>query len=351
MNKFLEEINDQPGVIESVLSFYGSKTGENLLRRVRRIVEMHPDIPFIFTGMGSSFFVAHAASTLFNDLGFNATAVNTGELIHYNRSILTRRIILICISQSGESYEIKQIFPGLSANVTCTGIVNEEGSTLSLKSEITLPAKAGKEEMTSTKTYVATSLVSFILGWYLSGKWDEDRKLMIRNLAKSFKILLSGHDSVIREILNFLDNNLQTLQIIARGPSFSTASQSALMFREALHISASGNLGGEFRHGPMEMVTEGFNAIVFSSLGNTLVQTYRMASDIARYGGRVLLITNDKKSENQDNVMKILIDEPDEYLFSVAGVLPVQLYIDMYAKMKGFEAGSFSRGSKVTEIE
>jgi glucosamine--fructose-6-phosphate aminotransferase (isomerizing) len=350
MNKFLEEINDQPGVIESLLSFYGSKSGENLLRSVGKVVEMHPDVPFIFTGMGSSFFVAHAASTLLNNLGLYAAAVNTGELIHYNHSMLTRRIILVCISQSGESFEIKQIFPGLSSNVTCIGIVNDERSTLSLRSEITLPAKAGKEEMTSTKTYVATSLVSFILGWYLSGRWDEDRKKMIENLARGFKAYLNSYDSVISKILRFF-GDLKTLQIMARGPSFSTACQSALMFREALRLPASGILGGEFRHGPMEMVKEGFNAIVFSSEGNTLLQTNRMASDIARYGGRVLLITNEKNYEKQDNVLKIFFDEPDEYLFSVAGILPVQLYIDMYAKLKGFEAGSFSRGSKVTEIE
>jgi glucosamine--fructose-6-phosphate aminotransferase (isomerizing) len=46
-----------------------------------------------------------------------------------------------------------------------------------------------------------------------------------------------------------------------------------------------------------------------------------------------------------------MIDEPDEYLFSVRAILPVQLFIDQYAKLKGFEAGSFSRGSKVTETE
>jgi hypothetical protein len=49
--------------------------------------------------------------------------------------------------------------------------------------------------------------------------------------------------------------------------------------------------------------------------------------------------------------LQIIIDEPDEYLFSVRAILPVQLFIDHYAKSKGFEAGSFSHGTKVTETE
>jgi glucosamine--fructose-6-phosphate aminotransferase (isomerizing) len=49
--------------------------------------------------------------------------------------------------------------------------------------------------------------------------------------------------------------------------------------------------------------------------------------------------------------MQIYIDEPDEYLFSVQAIVPIQLLIDQYAKSKGFETGSFSRGAKVTKIE
>jgi glucosamine--fructose-6-phosphate aminotransferase (isomerizing) len=263
---------------------------------------------------------------------------------------LNRPVMLVSISQSGESFEIKEIFTRLTSKVFCIGIVNEEKSTLGLKSDIFLPARAGEEEMTSTKTYVATTLVSYILGWFLSGKWDEDKKLHVKHLSMSFQTYLEDYKTETERMLAFL-GDIDTLQIIARGPSFSTACQSALMFKEALHIPATGILGGEFRHGPMEMVSGGFKAIVFSARGETYIQSNRMAADIARYGGRVLLITNEKPYEQEENIMKIFIDEPDEYLFSVGSILPVQLLVDLYAKTKGFEAGSFNRGSKVTRFE
>ena len=48
------------------------------------------------------------------------------------------------------------------------------------------------------------------------------------------------------------------IQFIGRGPLYATANQSELMFKEAAKIPAAGTLGGEFRHGPIEMVKAGF---------------------------------------------------------------------------------------------
>jgi glucosamine--fructose-6-phosphate aminotransferase (isomerizing) len=76
-----------------------------------------------------------------------------------------------------------------------------------------------------------------------------------------------------------------------------------------------------------------------------------MTEDIIEFGGKILVITNKKLNLSARNFMQIFLDEPDEYLFSIQSVIPVQLFIDSYAKSKGFEAGSFSRGSKVTTIE
>ncbi len=350
MNKFLQEILEQPDAVENLANFYLSPAGEGLLKKAKKIVSENRIEQIIFTGMGSSYFLSHAASCLFNDHKMYSFAINASELLHYNLELFERETLLICTSQSGESFEIKEILKKLPAKVHCIGIVNEEQSALALKAKVALLCKAGMEEKTSTKTYTATTLVSFILGWYLSGTWNEEKGKRIRNLAGNFKKALSNYQSQTEKMLAFL-GDLSTLQIIARGPAFSTASQSALMFREALHIPANGMLGGEFRHGPMEMVTEGFKAILFAAGGRTYSQSLKMAEDIAGFGGKVLLITNEKPDLAGDEIMQIFIDEPDEYLFSIQAIVPVQLFIDHYAKSKGYEAGSFSRGAKVTETE
>jgi glucosamine--fructose-6-phosphate aminotransferase (isomerizing) len=350
MNKFLEEIFEQPATIEKTLVYFNTLAGKASLQSVKEANTNIGTEQIIFTGMGSSFFVSHAASSLFNELGIYSYALNAGELLHYNLSLLERKTLLVCISQSGESFEIREILKKLPSTVYCAGITNEKNSTLALSADIALLCLGGKEEMTSTKTYVLTSLVSFILGWYQAGNWNDDKMNMIKHLTGNIKKMLTNYRAWLTPILDFF-GDIQTMQIIARGPAFSTASQSALMFKEAARIPAMGILGGEFRHGPMEMVSEGFKAILFAAKGKTLEQSFRMAEDIAGLDGRLLLITNEEKHMKNKKILPLFIDEPDEYLFSIAGIIPVQLFIDSYAKSKGFEAGSFLRGTKVTVIE
>jgi glucosamine--fructose-6-phosphate aminotransferase (isomerizing) len=350
MKKFLEEILEQPCAIEDALRFYKSSEGQKLLNGIANIISENKIEQIIFTGMGSSYFTSHAASCLFNELKIHSFVINASELLHYNLSLFERETLLVCLSQSGESYEIQEIIKKLPKSVHCVGIMNEENSTLALNADIALLCKAGKEEMTSTKTYIATSLVSFILGWYISGNWKEEEYNKINRLISNSRRVLDNYKPWVNDILAFL-GDIKTIQIIARGPAFSTASQSALMFKEALRIPATGILGGEFRHGPMEMVMKGFKAILFAAKGKTFKQSIKMAEDISEFGGKVLLITNEKLPFTNEKIMQIYVPEPDEYLFSIQSIIPVQLFIDSYAKSKGFEAGSFSRGAKVTEVE
>ncbi|MEP6949622.1 MAG: SIS domain-containing protein [Ginsengibacter sp.] len=350
MNKFLDEIFEQPAAIDNVLNFYSGAEGKKKLAEVKAVIDDNKIEQVIFTGMGSSYFISHAASILFNQLKFESLVVNASELLHYNFPILKKHTLLICISQSGESFEIKELLKHLPEGIHCVGIVNEEKSTLACGAEIALPCKGGKEEMTSTKTYVVTSLVAFILAWYLAGEWNDNKITMIKRLRDNFKKWVESYQSKLLGARDFM-GEMQTLQIIARGPSFSAASQSALMFKEAVQIPATGILGGEFRHGPMEMVGDGFKAILFAAKGKTFIQSIKMTEDIVEFGGKVLLITNEKVNLPDDNIKQIFIDEPDEFMFSINAVLPVQLFIDDYAKVRGFVAGSFSRGAKVTIIE
>lgn len=350
MNKFLSEILEQPIALKETLKYYTHLEGKKSIENVKKAIAENDFEQIIFTGMGSSYFTSSAASALFNQSGIHSFAINASELLHYNFSLLKRETLLICFSQSGESFEIRELFKVLPKSVFCIGISNEENSTLAKESDIILLSKAGREDMTSTKSYISTTLVSFILGWSLANKWDDIKIDAINKLIGNFEKNLSNYDSWVDNMISFL-GELPALSIIARGPGISTALQSGLMFKETTKIPAFGILGGEFRHGPMEMVQKGFKSILFASNGKTLEQSLKMANDIAHFGGKVILITNAKTEISNSNILVVPIEEQDEFLFSIQSIIPIQLFIDSYTKKRGFEAGSFSHGAKVTEIE
>jgi len=350
MNRFLKEIHGQPEALKDTLSFYLDNAGKDVLDNLVSGVHARGIDKVVFTGMGSSYFVSYAAAILTGRAGMQAVAANAGELLHYGYPAVDEKTLLVCISQSGESYEIKKLLEKRDPKVFCVGITNESDSTLAGKCDVVLLTKAGREEMTSTKTYITTQLVSFFAGWKLTGNQDDVQRDLLKKLPEQFANGLQALPEKVEKALDFL-GELNALPVIARGPSFSTASQGALMFKEADKVPAFSMLGGEFRHGPMEMVQPGVKTVLFAPEGRTYGQSLRMAKDIAGFGGKVLLITNGNIKLEDKNIFTIKVPGSDEFMFSITGILPLQLMVDAYAKRMGFEAGSFSHGAKVTETE
>ena len=160
--------------------------------------------------------------------------------------------------------------------------------------------------------------------------------------------LLAAQDDLVTDISDFL-GDIESMQFIGRGPSFSTALQCELMFKEAAKKAAAGTLGGEFRHGPME---NGRPRIQIDIVRRGRRNVYPKCYDGHGYGqirGESCLITNKNPHGNSEaNIKVITIDQPDEYLFSIQSIIPVQLMVNRLASMNGNLPGTFVHGSKVT---
>jgi glucosamine--fructose-6-phosphate aminotransferase (isomerizing) len=351
MNKFLTEILGQPKSLKATLDYYLDKAGEDSLKKIKDLLSKEEFKQIIFTGMGSSYFTSYSASCLFNSLGIHSFVVNTSELLYYHSSLITEKTLVVCISQSGESFEVVKLIKQLPSNFSCIGVTNEEQSFLSKNVKASLLSKAGKEEMTSTKTFTSLNLVLFILGWYIADKWGKDKISKISKVITDVEMILEGREKLVSEIFDFLGDP-EYIQFIGRGPSYANVQQSELMFKEAAKLPSAGTLGGEFRHGPMEMVNAGFRSVLFAANGTTYDQSIKMAKDIAKYNGKVILITNKDPKVDDKNIKVISINQStDEYLFTIQSIIPVQLMVNNMALSKGLEPGNFIHGGKVTVIE
>ena len=349
MNRFLQEVFEQPEVLGNTLDFY-LEEGNELLNNIARLYTKNTFDEIIFTGMGSSFFSSYLASCLLNKYGLRAFVINASELLHYRFSLLRKKTLLVCVSQSGETFEIVQILKKRSKQFFCLGVTNEAESTLAQYADFVLLTKAGVEKMTSTKTYVTTNLVMLILGWVLSGNWDSGKINQLKLMIQGVENTLSTYNDWLPDILKIL-GDFSFLQFIARGPAYSSALQGALMFKEGVRTSAAGIYGGEFRHGPIEMVDSEFKAVVLAPAGVTFKQSVRMANDIAKFGGHVILITNRNIDLSNSLIYKINVEKCDEYLFPILSIVPLQLMVNQWALERGITPGHFSKGAKVTKIE
>ena len=353
MTKFLLEILEQPVAITKTSAYYEQAAGTEVIDRM--VSALRGATQVIATGMGSSYFLAGALSTLLASRGVSVTVVNAGELLHYGLDSVRNDALVVAISQSGESFETVNVVKRLKENgvkFTLATITNEPESYLGREADILLPTVAGSEEKTSTKTFITAYQVIYMIAGRLSGTivapevWDR--------ISESIAKTLNQRDTTLPAMLRSL-GDATYLQLIARGSAMAAASQSALMEMEASHTPSQAMAGGEFRHGPLEMVGEGFASIILAHSGSsTFGQLQKLAGDILGFGGRVLLVTDRRDAmPERTGLTVVAVDAPaNPELFAIPAIIPVQIAIEAWAReAKGIIPGEFTHGAKVTAVE
>jgi len=349
-NKFLKEVYEQPEALKATLDYFLEGSGKERLSQCAQIREKFKKGRMVFTGMGSSYFISGMASAMLNQYGIASQAINAGELIHYQFPVLNPGTLLICISQSGESYEITRILEKLPDNITGIAITNEPESTLARNSSVVLLSQAGKEFMTSTKTFTSTALAAHILALTLTDRMTAASIFNMRSVVDTVGDLVKKPSPSLQDAVKWIVN-AGFVQIVGRGPSMAAVQQGALMFMEGALNPASALFSGEFRHGPMELVKSGFLIIILAPDGNTYTQHLKLAEDIIHFGGRVIFLSNKPAQASRSGLLNINVPCADENLFSIASIVPLQFMVNACAIEKGHIPGEFLRGSKITTRE
>jgi glucosamine--fructose-6-phosphate aminotransferase (isomerizing) len=127
--------------------------------------------------------------------------------------------------------------------------------------------------------------------------------------------------SKINAAVNFL-GQITYINLIGRGPSLSTALQSALILKEAADVYAEGISGAQYRHEPLELLNENYRAIVFAAKGKTASLNITLRLDVV-----------------------------DESFFPLLAIVPLEILTCKIAQAKGIRPGELSKISKVTTRE
>lgn len=142
------------------------------------------------------------------------------------------------------------------------------------------------------------------------------------------------------------------MQVIGRGTVFAAVAQTALMFMEAIKIPASALLGGEFRHGPLEMVGPDFICIVYAhSQSGAYHPSIRLVEDVLSFKGKVILISDAASGIESPDLLEVHVRCERSDLFAIPSIIPVQLMVNAWAEEMKLVPGSFTHGAKVTAIE
>ena len=107
--------------------------------------------------------------------------------------------------------------------------------------------------------------------------------------TRKMRTMLAAYQLVLDDMGAFLAD-CGTLFYVGRGYSVGNARLAALITQESSKIGAVGLSAGQFRHGPLELVREGFGMVLFGTSGPTRTLDNRLAEEVARLGGKCVHI-------------------------------------------------------------
>ncbi|MCE5249674.1 SIS domain-containing protein [bacterium] len=347
--RFVREIRMQPDALRKAADFYSSREGYSLLTAVAETARSKRKI--VFTGMGTSLYAPYLLVRELAGIVPDIEIHDAGELIHFGLDCFHGDELLVAVSQSGESAETKQAVGALKGRISTVSIVNNTASFMGMNSDFVLPLQAGDEASISTKTYTNTLAVLLLLAESILSK--EPGKVIrgIRETADIMENTLEATSELAQSAVSFF-GGFDSLHLIARGSDLVTARQWALTLKEGAGIFTEALSAGLFRHGPIEMAGNGHYAVCIASRVNQWELTVNLAKDLAQYGSRVLLITDEEKPDVEcSNMLPVSIKCPDPRFFSMLCAPLSGLFIHETAKRRGREAGIFRHIQKITARE
>jgi glucosamine 6-phosphate synthetase-like amidotransferase/phosphosugar isomerase protein len=198
----------------------------------------------VFMGMGSSRYAALVAALRLRALGFDAVAEYASARL---ATPAARDVLAIAISASGQSPETLQALARHVGASRTLAITNDVDSELGRSADIAVSLRAGKElGGVACRTFQHTGLVLRLLESELTGEPFDFESLCDR-VARATADLLERRPAWLAEAADALEGP-HGVHILAPVERWSSAAQSALMFREGPRRSASAAESGDWNH-------------------------------------------------------------------------------------------------------
>jgi glutamine---fructose-6-phosphate transaminase (isomerizing) len=328
MHYMLKEIFEQPKVLKNIAVNH-EKEIEDLSEYIQKAYGTY------FIGAGTAYFASLLGAYLFSKIAKKHVNHAPASEFNYLEDFLTEKSLIIALSQSGETIDIVEPLQRAKEKKgsKIAAITNVKGSTIYRMSDKKLLLGAGPERaVASTKAYLAKLSVLLILAYAIKGDASTGRKL-IEDAANEIERILSEEEAEkIKKIAAYLSTK-EHIFILGRGPSYPSALEAALKIREVSYIHAEGLAGGELKHGPIALISEGTPCIVFAPNDETQGAILSNAMEVKARGG-VIIGISDRNSDVFDHFIEVR-DLKEASL--IAQIIPAQLISYYLALMKNLD--------------
>ncbi len=294
-------------------------------------------------GTGGSLNGALACVTAFAKYAGRVPVVLPASEIGYYTHLFNEKSAVVLISQSGESFETKQMCHLMAERgLPFWGLTNEEGSTLATMATKTLLMGAGKEVSSATKTYTATVMLLYLVA-------AADSEAAMTHLARipaCVEQTLLACQSKIEAVANILLKE-KAMVVLADNINGASARASALLLKEKNLIMAEGMTASEFRHGAVEVIEKGLQVLYHAPCDQNRGETLKHIDFLQKTGCDITFVSTDKPATIAEERFLPVFTPGEDVFTHISAILPSQLLTERLARMQGLDVDNFRYLTKI----
>jgi glucosamine--fructose-6-phosphate aminotransferase (isomerizing) len=357
----LKEIYEQPrAVTDTFRGRIAPETGSVVLpdvnldpstvRALQRVV---------IVACGTSYHAAMLGRTMIEQLARMPAETDLGSEFRYRDAIIGPETLIVAISQSGETADTLGAVKGAKLKgCPILAVTNVVGSALAREATGTLYTHAGPEiGVASTKAFttqiVAMYLLSLWLGRQREAITPRDVTKRIQDLVEIPRLIestleLDGSiDALARRL-----SNAQDFLYLGRGVQFPIALEGALKLKEISYIHAEGYAGGEMKHGPIALITEGLPVVALAPRDGTYERMLGNIEEVWARDGLVIAVAHPGDRALAAKAHHLIEVPPTaELLAPLVTVVPLQLLAYHIAVRRGCDVDQPRNLAKSVTVE
>jgi glutamine---fructose-6-phosphate transaminase (isomerizing) len=273
-------------------------------------------------GCGTAGKVCLAASYFFSAIDQRHVNVAFGSEFPSWQPFIKEKSLVIAVSQSGETADTMEALEAAKAKgASVLSIINVEGSSMDRISDFAVHLKAGPEKaVASTKATTAQLAILLLLSYATAGKLQEGKKLLIDTDSKINDMLNPRYEEHILKLAKEIQDH-ESMYVIGRGSNYPMALEAAIKLQEVSYIHAEGFAGGELKHGPIALISNGTPVIALVANDETHADILSNAMEVKSRGGYIIGVG----PQNED-VFDYWIRVPDAGNASpIVNIIPIQI--------------------------
>ena len=353
---FEEEVFEQPEAVKRALNYFHrlipelgtTKLGglEQNKAKAMAIENM------VLIGCGSSFNACLYAAHLFKlfEIFNTVTCIEASSFDRYDIPKTSPGVI--CLTQSGETADcLRSLQIAKDAGVTCIGITNVVGSSMTQLCDFGVFTNSGREiSVGASKSFTTQiTVLHLIVLWYSYHKQPEIHKTKRSLTVKLFPELpaviaqtLTGNKEPAKEIAKVLKNVAQ-LYVLGKEGAYPFAREIALKMKELSYIHAEALPAGELKHGPLALIASDFeergvqpSVVIVIALDSKWLKSIEVTISELKTRQAIVIVITDCKQKLDLSKIDYILEVPLRKPFSpLLSLLPMQLVVKELAELKG----------------